>query len=103
MTREESSEIFIYDVAVIPAFQRRGIGRRLLLDLRERANAIGVPVAFVAADNEDTHAAEYLALEFALGVAFVAADNEDTHALDFYRALGGVSSAVTVFTFADDD
>jgi hypothetical protein len=31
---------------------------------------------------------------------FVAADNEDTHALDFYRALGGTASPVTIFEFA---
>jgi aminoglycoside 3-N-acetyltransferase I len=34
-----------------------------------------------------------------VSVVFVAADNEDEHALDFYRALGGVDSPVTVFTF----
>jgi aminoglycoside 3-N-acetyltransferase I len=31
---------------------------------------------------------------------FVAADNDDVHALDFYRALGGNASPVTLFTFA---
>jgi aminoglycoside 3-N-acetyltransferase I len=36
-------------------------------------------------------------------VAFVPADNEDTHALDFYRAIGGVPAPVTIFTFGDDD
>ena len=30
--------------------------------------------------------------------AFVLADNEDVHALDFYRALGGRASQVTLFT-----
>jgi aminoglycoside 3-N-acetyltransferase I len=29
---------------------------------------------------------------------FVLADNEDVHALDFYRALGGRASQVTLFT-----
>jgi aminoglycoside 3-N-acetyltransferase I len=30
---------------------------------------------------------------------FVAADNEDVHAIDFYKALGGTDSPVTMFTF----
>jgi len=30
---------------------------------------------------------------------FVPADEDDAHALDFYRALGGVASPVTFFTF----
>ena len=38
MTRAEGSEIFIYDVAVQPGFQRRGIGRRLMEELREAAS-----------------------------------------------------------------
>lgn len=75
MTRSESSEIFIYDVAVREDHQRRGIGRLLLGALRDAANAAGI-------DN-----------------VFVAADNEDEHALDFYRALGGSAAAVTMFTF----
>jgi aminoglycoside 3-N-acetyltransferase I len=33
-------------------------------------------------------------------VLFVPAENDDLHALDFYRALGGTPSQVTVFTFA---
>jgi aminoglycoside 3-N-acetyltransferase I len=36
-------------------------------------------------------------------VAFVPADNQDTHALDFYQALGGVPAPVTIFTFADGE
>lgn len=75
MTSSESSEIFIYDIAVRADQQRRGIGRHLVAALRTAAAAEGV---------EDI---------------FVPADNEDTHALDFYRALGGEPSAVTHFTF----
>jgi len=30
VTRSEDDELFIYDLAVRPAVQRRGIGRRLL-------------------------------------------------------------------------
>lgn len=75
MTRSAAYELFIYDVAVRSDRQRRGVGRLLLQALREGAAAAGITVSFVPADNEDTHA------------------------LDFYRALGGVPQAVTIFTF----
>jgi aminoglycoside 3-N-acetyltransferase I len=79
MTRAETSELFIYDVAVHPAHQRKGVGRQLVTELRERATAAGIRDLFVPADNDDLHA------------------------LDFYRALGGAASGVTFFTFADPD
>jgi aminoglycoside 3-N-acetyltransferase I len=78
MTRSEGFEVFIFDVAVRQDHQRRGVGRRLMTALREGAAAAGVRVVFVPADNEDLHA------------------------LDFYRALGGVETAATFFTFSDD-
>lgn len=78
MTRNESREVFIYDLAVVPDRQRQGVGRRLVSALRDAAAAEGIEVAFVPADNEDTHA------------------------LDFYRAIGGVLAPVTIFTFGDD-
>jgi aminoglycoside 3-N-acetyltransferase I len=76
-TRAEVAELFIYDVAVVPAWQRRGVGRQLMATLRMQAAHAGV------------------------GVAFVPADNDDTHALDFYRALGGAPTPVTLFTFGE--
>ena len=79
MTASETSEVFIYDLAVRPEYQRRGIGRQLVETLRGAAAAAA-----------------------GIHVAFVPADNDDTHALEFYRALGGVAAAVTVFTFSDD-
>lgn len=78
MTRDESRELFIYDLAVVPERQRQGVGRRLVAALREEAGAEGIEVAFVPADDEDIHA------------------------LDFYRAIGGVPAPVTIFTFGDD-
>jgi aminoglycoside 3-N-acetyltransferase I len=75
MTSAETAELFIYDVAVRRDRQRSGVGRRLIGDLRERAAAAGIEIMFVPADNDDAHA------------------------LDFYRALGGVASPVTFFTF----
>ena len=76
LTGAEVSEVFIYDIAVVPDYQRRGIGRQLVSKLRAQANACGI------------------------NVVFVAADNEDAHALDFYQALGGMPAPVTMFTFA---
>ena len=77
MTRTESSEIFIYDIAVRSDHQRKGIGRRLVAELRAQAAGMGIRELFVPADDEDVHA------------------------LDFYRALGGEAAPVTIFTFTD--
>jgi aminoglycoside 3-N-acetyltransferase I len=76
MTRAQSSELFIYDVAVRADHQRQGVGRRLMQALRKGARAAGITELFVAADNEDAHA------------------------LDFYRALGGSPAAVTIFSYS---
>lgn len=76
MTRNESAEVFIYDVAVRADRQRQGIGRQLVTALRAAATAAG------------------------FGDVFVPADTTDGHALDFYRALGGVPAPVTMFTFS---
>lgn len=75
MTRSRTAELFIYDLAVRPESQRRGVGRMLLESLRNHAQSQGIATSFVAADNEDTHA------------------------LSFYRALGGEPAPVTMFTF----
>ena len=76
MTRSESSEVFIYDIAVRQDHQRQGVGRQLIATLRDAASAAGIQDVFVPADNDDAHA------------------------LEFYRALGGQASPVTFFTFA---
>jgi aminoglycoside 3-N-acetyltransferase I len=78
MTRTESAEVFIYDIAVRPEHQRLGIGRRLVTGLRAAASDIGIRDVFVPVDSADEHA------------------------LDFYRALGGISAPVTIFTFPAD-
>jgi aminoglycoside 3-N-acetyltransferase I len=75
MTRAETAELFIYDIAVRPDHQRQGVGRALVASLRAEASASGIRVAFVPADADDEHA------------------------LNFYRALGGVEAAVRIFTF----
>jgi aminoglycoside 3-N-acetyltransferase I len=76
LTRTEESEVLIYDIAVVPRYQRQGIGRELMTNLRAQAFAVGISAVWVAADNEDTHA------------------------LDFYQAMGGASAPVTIFTFS---
>jgi aminoglycoside 3-N-acetyltransferase I len=76
MTRTESAEVFIYDVAVRGDHQRLGIGRQLVTALRAAASEAG------------------------FGDVFVPVDSADEHALDFYRALGGVPAPVTMFTFS---
>ena len=75
MTRSESFEIFIYDLAVRADRQRRGVGRRLVRALRDMAAAEGIHDVFVPADDEDAHA------------------------LAFYRALGADGAPVTIFVF----
>jgi aminoglycoside 3-N-acetyltransferase I len=76
MTRSRSTELFIYDLAVRSDRQRRGIGRALVEHLLTLARTAGIDTTFVPADDEDTHA------------------------LEFYRAVGGVPSRVTFFTFS---
>lgn len=76
-TTSESAELFLYDIAVRKSHRRRGVGRLLMTVLRGEAADAGIEEAFVLADNEDIHA------------------------LDFYRALGGRASQVTLFTLLD--
>ncbi|HXT16345.1 MAG TPA: GNAT family N-acetyltransferase [Gemmatimonadaceae bacterium] len=63
MTRAESSELFIDDLAVRATHQRQGIGRQLVTAAAEQG----------------------------IDEVFVAADVAGFHALDFYRALGGAA------------
>jgi aminoglycoside 3-N-acetyltransferase I len=78
MTRCAASEVLLFDLAVRVEHQRRGIGRALVGTLQA------------------------LAADAGINVVFVPADNEDTEALEFYRAVGGVAEAVTIFTFSHD-
>jgi aminoglycoside 3-N-acetyltransferase I len=76
MTTSESSEMFIYDVAVHEDHQRRGVGRQLLLSLLEKAAADGIQHAFVPVDEEDREAAL------------------------FYEALKGTASPVKLYAWS---
>ena len=75
MTRSPSRELFVYDVAVRDDRQRRGIGRAMLVELVAQAGREGIESVFVAVADEDVHA------------------------MDFYRAVGGAASPVTLFSF----
>lgn len=79
MTRAQSTELLVYDLAVRADWQRRGVGRALVQHVLRASAAAGV------------------------GEAFVLADDEDVHALDFYRALGGTPQRVTLFTLPPAD
>ena len=75
MTAFEGTEVFVYDIAVAADHQRQGIGRRLIDALRREAREIGISTIFVLADDEDREA------------------------LEFYKALGGKPTRVTLFEF----
>jgi len=75
MYYSESPEIFIYDLAVKPEYQRMGIGKRLIHDLKEYCINHGIK-------------------EF-----FVLAHEEDEHAIEFYRSTGGKSEKVVNFLY----
>ena len=71
----DTSEIFIYDLAVKPEYQRMGIGKGLIQNLKEHCLKYGIKELFVMA-----HA-------------------EDEHAVEFYRATGGKSEKVVNFLY----
>ena len=80
MYYSDSSEIFLYDLAVKPQYQRKGIGKGLLQCLKE-----------YCIKNEIK--------EF-----FVMAHEEDEHAIEFYRSTGGRSEKVVNFLYeAEED
>ena len=78
MYKGDKAELFVYDLAIHPNHQRRGLGRRLMRALMDLGRLRGIPTLFVDADEEDTHA------------------------LDFYRALDGEEAAVRQYTWRLD-
>jgi aminoglycoside 3-N-acetyltransferase I len=71
----ESSEVYIYDLAVKTSFQRKGIGKKLLRALTEYCRRKGYKEVFVQADEPDIHA------------------------LEFYRSTGGRAKKVVHFYY----
>jgi aminoglycoside 3-N-acetyltransferase I len=74
----ESSEVYVYDLAVRSEFQRKGVGRKLVEALAGYCRTHGFR-------------------EF-----FVQADAPDEHALRFYSALGGIPQRVVHYNFQMD-
>ena len=75
MYYSDSSEIFLYDLAVKPEYQRMGVGKRLIERLKNYCAEQGIK-------------------EF-----FVMAHVEDEHAIEFYHATGGKSENVVNFLY----
>ena len=71
----DTSEIFIYDLAVKPEYQRMGIGKGLIQNLKAHCLKHGIK-------------------EF-----FVMAHEEDEHAIEFYHATGGKREKVVNFVY----
>ena len=75
MYYSDSSEIFLYDMAVKPEYQRMGIGKGLIQSLKEHCIKNGIQ-------------------DF-----FVMAHEEDEHAIEFYRTTGGRAEKVVNFVY----
>jgi aminoglycoside 3-N-acetyltransferase I len=71
MTRNESDEVFLYDIAILQRFRRLGAGRMLIDSLRRAARDVG----------------------------FVPVDEADEEATEFYRSLQGAESPVHFFVW----
>jgi aminoglycoside 3-N-acetyltransferase I len=71
----ESSEIFIYDIAIKQEFQRQGLGKKLISVLKEYSKENGIKELFVAANIEDEYA------------------------LDFYHSTGAKAEQVVHFSY----
>lgn len=75
LTRLHGAELFIYDIAVVAGFQRHGIGKSLMQAAVADARQLGL-----------------------IG-SFVPAEADDSDALEFYRRIGGVEQAASIFGF----
>jgi aminoglycoside 3-N-acetyltransferase I len=74
----KGSEMFIYDIAIKPKFQRKEIGKTLLVKLQQYCKKNGIKDIFVTANAEDANA------------------------LQFYDTTGGKAEMVVHFNFTSD-
>ena len=72
----EANEVYVYDLAVNKNFQRRGIGTRLIDELKK--------ISCNSGDKE----------------IFLQADIEDKYAIEFYKKIGGIPENVIHFSFS---
>ncbi|MGZ7209677.1 MAG: GNAT family N-acetyltransferase [Methanobacterium sp.] len=72
----EANEVYVYDLAVHQDFQRKGIGARLMAELKK--------ISCNKGDKE----------------IFLQADIEDGYAIEFYKEIGGIPENVIHFSFA---
>jgi len=75
MYNSKSLELFIYDIAIKPEFQRMGLGRKLIAAVKNHGKENNIVQLFVDANEVDKHA------------------------LDFYRSIDGKEDKVVQFTF----
>lgn len=71
----QSEDVYVLDLAVKTAFQRKGIGKKLMETVIEHC------------------------IKQNMNVLFVQADEEDQHAVDFYNAVGGIALKAVNFDF----
>ncbi len=71
----ESPLVYIYDVAVLQKYQRKGIGKKLMLGIQDYCKEIGI------------------------GEIIVQADEADEHAIEFYHSTGAVAAKVVQFYY----
>ena len=72
----EANEVYVYDLAVHQDFQRKGIGTKLIEELKK--------ISCNKGDKE----------------IFLQADIADKYAIEFYKKIGGVPENVVHFSFA---
>lgn len=52
-------ELYLYDIAVLPSYQRSGIGKGLIQKLKEEAILRGASIIFVEAEADDSNAVAF--------------------------------------------
>jgi aminoglycoside 3-N-acetyltransferase I len=72
----ESCDVYLYDLAVMPALQRKGIGKKLLQELKAYCSNMGYSEIFVQAEMADDEA------------------------ICFYLATGGVAQNAVHFSYS---
>ena len=74
-TYYSSSEIYLYDIGITPIFQKKGVGAKLIENVKAYSKNLGYKEIFVQADLEDQHA------------------------INFYKKIGGKAADVVHFTY----